>query len=163
VLEDGEQWIGKLAHAFGEPATAPRPRFTLLGFDQVVERDDRCGSFDIVSRAQILFQPLLLIVAPECDEGVLLDIKVGNRSQLSNFSPVSLSLYKPQSWADVAAMKEVMLVECDMACVAQDVTVTVAMARRGRFRAVIVGRMGERAVPAPPVLTDPPFFGFGPR
>ena len=141
VLEDGELWIGKLAHACLASLAGPGPRLTLLGFDQQIDGEDRCGSFDVVARAQMRFQPLLLIVAPECEDGVLLDIKVGSRSQRSNFTPVALSLYKPQSWADVAAMEATMLVQCDVACAAQDVTVTVSLARRGRFRAVIVGRM----------------------
>ena len=170
VLNDDEQWIGKLVHALGGTgklahAAGDPLRCGLLGYDQQIDGGDRFAAIDVVVRPQTLFQPLLLIVAPECEDGALIDIKVGNRSQLRNFTPIALSLYRPSSWADVAAMKEALLVECDMACVAQDVTLTVALARRGRFRAALLGCIEERARPGTGYAPAPPYAGhpaYGP-
>jgi len=146
VFSDDDLWFGRLAAALPDVDWAPdgsqaaSKRLGLLGFEQQLESAELCGCIDVVSRPQVVFEPILLLVPPEVGEGVLVDIRIGNRSFAPSPVPVALSLYKPSAWTSLVAMKEVMLVRSERALVAQDVTLTVALRERGLFRAALLGR-----------------------
>lgn len=105
-----------------------------------------------ISRPQIEFRPLYIVVDPRTDDGILVDFKVGNRSQDVNAMPLPLSAFNPERWGSLEAMLTAQCFQCDTARIAQDISLTVEMRTRGPFRAVIWGdrKTPEKAEDLPP-------------
>jgi hypothetical protein len=141
VYGDSNQWMGQLTLALRDAQEGLGP-LSLLGFEQ--QTDALWGTIDVVSRAQVPFEPLLLLVPPEVGEGVLVDIRIGTRSLLATSqSPISLSYYRPSSWGSMHAMKAAMFMSGGRAEVGQDVTLAIALHAKGLFRAALLGRNKE--------------------
>ncbi len=160
-----DEWMRRLAAL--ELEESPGPRLHVLGFYQ--ELDGR-SQYTFSSRPQIIFRPELLTVAPECAAyGMLVDFKVGNRSQLVNADPIPLSVFSPTAWASIEMMRDVMgKLAFDTASIAQDITMHIdltppaifdplvqeAYAAMGRpipraFKAALWGRSVDEGVPEP--------------
>ncbi len=132
-----DSWWSEIA-AKGEELKEAGARLIPLGFLQENLPAGACVS--IISRPQVLFRGEYLVVDPDTDQGLLVDLKVGNRSQLINSVPASLSIWNPKNWASLEAMRAVAAISLDTAACAQDLTLVVEMRKPGPFRAAILGR-----------------------
>jgi hypothetical protein len=98
-----DEWMRKIASLVPDDEDA-RSRLTPIGFAH--ELSPGKSTFHVCARSQWRFQPEVLTVDPACAHiGTLLDIKVGNVSQIEN--PISLSLFSPSSWGSIEVMREV--------------------------------------------------------
>ncbi len=81
-------------------------------------------------RPQMAFRPEMLTVAPDCAHlGTLLDVQIGNRSQLVSPEPIPLSIFNPQSWTSVEMMQRAIgRLEWDTASVAVNITLNLSLA-----------------------------------
>jgi len=131
-----DSWWSELA-AKSEELKDKGARLIPLAFQQ--ENVPAAGCVPIISRPQVLFRGEYLVVDPDTDQGMLVDLKVGNRSQLINGVPAALSIWSPRNWASLEAMREVAAMSLDTANIAQDITLVVEMRKPGPFRAVILG------------------------
>ena len=81
----------------------------------------------MTARTQAPFRPVLLTVDPAVAVmGTLLDVKIGNMSQIWSAQPLSLTLFSPLHWASIDVMQEVVgRFKWGTANIAQDITLTV--------------------------------------
>ncbi len=94
----------------------------------------------VLSRSQVLFRGEYLVVDPDSADGLLLDLKIGNRYQTINGEPIPLSVFNPKNWGSLDAMREAAHLKLDIANVAEDVSLVVLLNKPGPFRATLWGR-----------------------
>ena len=83
----------------------------------------------VISRPQFIFRGIFLTIPLECAAfGTIIDIRVGNKSQLVSSTSIPTSLFCPAAWADPTMMPPV---NFDTAVVAQDITIMVSAAQTG--------------------------------
>ena len=129
-----DEWMQKVASL----TIIDRPRTNLhpLGFYEKIGNRTEYTT-NVVSRPMVLFKPMMLTVAPECAYmGTLLDVKVGNRSQMVDAQPLPLSLFSPASYNSPEMMREIVgKFQWDTASVAQDVmlSINVSIERHDRL------------------------------
>lgn len=129
-----DDWMRKLASLMLDEdgvIRERRDRLIPLGFSIDLPQVGTTTTINVIARPQVNFRPEILTVAPECaDVGMLIDAKVGNRSQFINSDLIPLSLFNPLAWGSIEVMREVQgRMAWDTATVAQDITLTIDATR----------------------------------
>lgn len=121
-----DDWMQKLASLAIREERNP-DRLHPMGFYQDMSSVQTGAIINVVSRPQISCRPVWLTVAPECaGMGSLLDVRVGNRSQLVDATAMPLSLFCPNAWESLEMMREVAAkMSFDTCSVAMDIVLTV--------------------------------------
>ena len=104
-----DDWMRKIA-GLALDDRRPNKALSPIGFElDLAEYRARSGySVNVMARTQAPFRPLLLTVDPAVAVmGTLLDVKIGNMSQIWSDQPLPLTLFSPLHWASIDVMQEV--------------------------------------------------------
>ena len=161
-----DDWMRKIA-GLALDDRRPNKALSPIGFElDLAEYRARSGySVNVMARTQAPFRPVLLTVDPAVAVmGTLLDVKIGNMSQIWSDQPLPLTLFSPLHWASIDVMQEVVgRFKWGTANIAQDITLTIDLtlasydplieeARKAtgmptptKFRAALWGRLMDTA------------------